>query len=294
MEPAIPPPKAAMETTSHPKQDKARLWENATYWTEEYKKMEAEILKTKQFQDLPWNQLENPHSIRYQAKCIWIYLYLRELEGIIKIEWKYTPNMTNFFSIESFRVLDLDRFNDGMFPLPSGWKAGMRFRQKTLIHVWNAVGMEEEVQNGMEVYKGMRFNIKKRIMIKQQRVRAGEKRYIKNHLPPVVATKDTAPTLAPIEQTTAVQPPLPSPVVATNDTAPTLVPIEQTTAVQQPLPGPSKLLSTIASDQAAARDAVRRAQADFDAAFRDLQYAQIRANAKHAVLQAALSHLAGV
>jgi len=285
MEPAIPPTVENISKRGHhwrSKEDKPRLWENTTYWADTYKKMEQEILKTKNFQDLPWNQTSNPHSIRYQAKCIWIHLYLCDLEGTIKINWAAKADDANFFHIEGFRVLDLVRFNNGMFPLPSGWREheGMRFRLKTLIVVWQAVGMVETYDVTDEEHKGMHFDHASKRMIKQRRMRADDRRYLKNQTPSADATS---------AKTTPVAIPKATTMIST-----TLAPIDQTATSQPTLPSPLTLLSTIATDQAAAREAVRRAQDDYQAATRELQKAQLRANAKHAVLKAALEHLASV
>jgi len=271
--------------------DRPPVGERTRFWSEENKKMEVKIVEYTRISTLPWYQSRNTRPIGFQAKCIYMHLFICDREGIIKITWADKSDNTNFFGIKGFIVLDLARFNDGMFPLPSGWKAyeGVRFQAKSLITVWQGVGLVEqeggitETHDGVEkVYKGMLFDSYRKDLIKQRYMRAEAKRWTKLHTPssakpaavatetPVVATT----ALAPIDQTVAV---------ATT----TLAPIDQTVAAPQTLPGPLTLLSLIASEQAAVRDEIFRAKANYDAAFIELQRAQLRFEASNAALQAA-------
>jgi len=231
--------------------DRPPVGERTRFWSEENKKMEVKIVEYTRISTLPWYQSRNTRPIGFQAKCIYMHLFICDREGIIKITWADKSDNTNFFGIKGFIVLDLARFNDGMFPLPSGWKSyeGVRFQAKSLITVWQGVGLVEqeggitETHDGVEkVYKGMLFDSYRKNLIKQRYIRAEAKRWTKLHTPssakPAVAAETPAvatTTLAPIDQTVAV---------ATT----TLAPIDQTVAAPQTLPGPLTLLSRIASE----------------------------------------------
>ena len=271
--------------------DRPPVGERTRFWSEENKKMEVKIVEYTRISTLPWYQSRNTRPIGFQAKCIYMHLFICDREGIIKITWADKSDNTNFFGIKGFIVLDLASFNDGMFPLPSGWKSyeGVRFQAKSLITVWQGVGLVEqeggitETHDGVEkVYKGMLFDSYRKDLIKQRYIRAEAKRWTKLHTPsaakPAAVAAETpaavTTTLAPIDQTVAV---------ATT----TLAPIDQTVAAPQTLPGPLTLLSLIASEQAAVRDEIFRAKANYDAAFIELQRAQLRFEASNAALQAA-------
>jgi hypothetical protein len=251
------------------KANKPEIWKSTKFWYDQCQKMELRVRATKKLDAFPWIQHHTTRGIGNQAKCIWMHLFLSEMEErSIKIDWAETmDDVTSFYRIKGFTVLDVGQFNGGMFPLPSGWSeksdAQPPCKHKTLIHNWHAVGMHEGPDTGT-----MRYFPQYREAIKQQRIRMDIKRTAKKppNSPPFTA----------------------APMLITKEAAQTLAPIDAAPTKAAPhLPSPLELLSRIASDEAAmaiARDAVHRAHAD-------LRTAEHAHKAAAAALCAAQAHL---
>ena len=280
------------------KEDKPQVWKSTQVWSHEYQKLELRVHATQKLKTFPWR---NPiRQIGNQAKCIWMHLFLSEVEDkSIRIDWADTLDEdTSFFRIRGFTVLDAGQFNGGLFPLPSGWSsknaAQPHLKLKTLIHNWHAVGLHEGPDAGT-----MRYYPQKRQAIKAQRIRMGIKRSVKTPTDakkPADAQTSASPTAPPFTAAPMLiaqdAPPSLAPLL--NPAPPTqavpLIPNPAPTKAVPLIPSPLEMLSRVAAEKAAlaaAHNAVERAHADRSIAEHDHKAAATKLLAAQAHLRTA-------
>jgi hypothetical protein len=150
---------------------------STVFWADMCAEMEKAFMSRPGHTDLtlPWNGNNNKtRGLGSQPMWLWMKLKLDHLDGVVELKTADKIDDTNFLGIESITVNDLERFNSGLFPLPSYWtekharsSGRCHFTLKTLVHNWRAIGMVQVRKTNHMVFKA-----KARQSIRGQRARA--------------------------------------------------------------------------------------------------------------------------